>query len=140
MQLETPIVITELDAARIRDLGTRLPVTGHAAHGLRDLLEQVTNEADIVASPLVAQDVVTMNSTVSFTDALTGSVHRVTVVYPWDVSVGDRRISVLSPVGRALLGRSTGGDSSIDMPDGTTRSIRLGPVHYQPEAAGECTR
>ena len=140
MHIDTPIVVTELDAARIRDLGARLPAVGHAAHGLRDLLDQVTQEADIVASPLVAEDVVTMNSTVSFAEAATGSVHRVTVVYPWDVSIGERRISVLSPVGRALLGRRTGDESSIDMPDGTTRSIRLGEVHYQPEAAGDYTR
>jgi regulator of nucleoside diphosphate kinase len=140
MNIETPIIVTELDAARIRDLGARLPAAGHATHGLRNLLEQVAQEADIVASPLVADDVVTMNSTVSFAEAATGSVHRVTVVYPWDASVADRRISVLSPVGRALLGRRTGDASSIDMPDGTWRSIRLGKVHYQPEANGDYTR
>lgn len=140
MNIETPIVVTELDAARIRDLGAKLPAAGHAANGLRDLLEQVWQEADIVASPLVAKDVVTMNSTVSFSEAVTGSVHRVTLVYPWEVSVADRRISVLSPVGRALLGRRTGDASAIAMPDGTSRTIRVGEVHYQPEAAGDYTR
>lgn len=140
MNIDTPIVVTELDAARIRDLGARLSAAGHAASGLRDLLEQVTQEADIVASPLVAKDVVTMNSTVSFAESATGSAHRVTIVYPWEMSVADRRISVLSPVGRALLGRRTGDASFIDMPDGSSRPIRIGEVHYQPEAAGDYTR
>ena len=140
MNLHTPLVVTELDAARIRVMGARLPGAGRGLPGLRDLVDQVTGEADIVPGPQVAADVVTMNSTVSFRDERTGLAHRVTLVYPQDASIGDRRISVLSPVGRGLLGRSVGALAEIEMPDGEPRAIRVLAIHYQPEAAGEFDR
>ena len=140
MNTQTPLVVTELDAARIREMGARLPGAGRGLPGLRDLVDRVTAEADIVPGRQVAADVVTMNSTVSFRDEATGLVHRVTLVYPQDASIGDRRISVLSPVGRGLLGRQAGALAEVEMPDGEPRSIRVLEIHYQPEAAGEFDR
>jgi regulator of nucleoside diphosphate kinase len=133
-------VITELDAARIRDLAGRLPERGEAFSALNELIDMVTHEAEIVPSRRVSPDVVTLNSIVSFRDEATQTVHKVTVVYPRDMSIGERRISVLSPVGRALLGQSVGGVSQVELPDGTFRAIRVIELHYQPEAAGEFTR
>jgi regulator of nucleoside diphosphate kinase len=136
----TPLVVTELDAARIRELGARLPDGGRGLSGLRDLVDQVTSDADIVPGEQVAPDVVTMNSTVSFRDEQTGLTHCVTLVYPADVAVAERRISVLSPVGRALLGRSVGAVAEVEAPGPEPRTIRVLAIHYQPEAAGELTR
>lgn len=133
-------IITELDAARIRDLGARLPDRGQRLAALTELIEMVTNEAEIVPGRRVGPDVVTLNSIVSFRDEATGSVHKVTLVYPADMSIGERRISVLSPVGRALLGQSVGGVTKVELPDGGFREIRVLELHYQPEAAGEFTR
>lgn len=135
---QTP-VITELDAARIREMGARLPAGGRGLAPLSELIELVTEHAEIVPGTRIAPDVVTLNSTVSFRDEVTLSVHRVTVVYPQDVSISRRRISVLSPVGRALLGLSVGGAAAVELPDGSTRDIRILELHYQPEAAGEFT-
>lgn len=136
----TPLVVTELDAARIRELGARLPDGGRGLAGLRALVDQVTSDADIVPGAQVAPDVVTMNSTVSFRDEQTGLTHRVTLVYPADVAVAERRISVLSPVGRALLGRAVGAVAEVEAPGPGPRAIRILAIHYQPEAAGELTR
>ena len=133
-------VITELDAARIQELGNRLPNGGKGYAALGRLIEKVTQEAEIVPGPRVAADVVTVNSTVSFRDELTGTVHRVSVVYPEEMSMAHRRISVLSPVGSALLGRTVGSVASFELPDGTSREIRVLELHYQPEASGEYTR
>jgi regulator of nucleoside diphosphate kinase len=140
MPAETISVITELDAARIRELGSRnrAPREAHAA--LRDLLAKVTERSEIVPGHRVAPDVVTVNSTVSFRDEASDSVHRVSVVFPQDASIAERRISVLSPVGCALLGRSVGDIAWFVLPDGTARAIRLLEVHYQPEASGDYTR
>ena len=135
-----PPVITDLDAARIRELGARLPDGGGRLAPLNELIDMVTHEAEIVPSRRVAPDVVTLNSIVSFRDEATGAVHKVTVVYPRDMSIGERRISVLSPVGRALLGQAVGSTSKVELPDGTFRDIRVLELHYQPEAAGEFTR
>jgi regulator of nucleoside diphosphate kinase len=118
-------VITELDEARIRALDAGAS------------LEQVFEEADIVPRARIAPDVATVNSTVSFRDERTGTVHKVTIVYPRDASVGERRISVLSPVGAALLGRKVGALASFVTPDGEVRTIRILEMHYQPEASGD---
>ncbi|QJR14807.1 GreA/GreB family elongation factor [Usitatibacter palustris] len=133
-------LITELDAARIRELGHRLPGRGESVGALAGLIDMVEQEAEIVPGAGIDPDVVTVNSTVSFRDEVTRSVHRVTVVYPHEMSVGKRRISVVSPVGRALLGSRAGGLAAVELPDGTHRMIRLLEIHYQPEAAGHFTR
>lgn len=133
-------VITELDAARIRELGQRLPDRGSSLGALAGLIDMVEQEADIVPGERIDPDVVTVNSTVSFRDEATRSVHRVTVVYPQEMSVGARRISVLSPVGRALLGQRAGDVAAVELPDGSQRPIRVLEVHYQPEAAGHFAR
>ena len=140
MMYYTSLVVTELDAARIRELGSRLPDAGRGLPGLRDLVEQVEADAEIIPGPRVSPDVVTMNSTVSFRDEQTGLVSRVTLVYPAEVSIAERRISVLSPVGRALLGRAVGAVAEVELPDGGARSIRVLEVHYQPEASGDFDR
>jgi regulator of nucleoside diphosphate kinase len=132
-------VITELDAARIRELGSRLPDSGQSLHALNELIDMVTAEAEIVPGTDIAPDIVTVNSKVTFRDELTDTVHTVTVVYPEDFSIDQRRISLLSPVGRALLGRRVGDAVRLGMPDGTERRIRLLQLHYQPEASGHLT-
>ena len=137
--MTTNPIITELDAARIRELGSRMPDEGRSLHALGALIGMVTEEAEIVPSSRIAADIVTVNSKVSFRDETTGGEHTVTLVYPQDFSIGDRRISILSPVGRALLGRRVGDLCPLDMPDGSPRTIRVLELHYQPEAAGERT-
>ena len=140
MTYETQRVITELDAARIRELGARLPDRGQGLSALNGLIDIVDQEAEIVPGDRVDPDVVTVNSTVSFRDEVTRMVHRVTVVYPSEMSIGHRRISVLSPVGAALLGKRAGSLAIVDLPDGTQRGRRVLEVPYQPEASGHFVR
>jgi regulator of nucleoside diphosphate kinase len=108
-------VITELDALPVRDLGS--------------------NEARIVPGRRVPPGVVTLNSIVSFRDEATQTVHKVTLVHPQDKSIGGRRISALSPVGRALLGQLVGSVSRVEFPEGTLREMRILELAYQPEEA-----
>jgi regulator of nucleoside diphosphate kinase len=133
-------VITDLDAVRIQQLGNRLPRGSDGFEALNELLSKVRNEADIVPSRRVRPDVITVNSEVTYRDGLDGSEHRVTLVYPDEASIPDGRISVLSPVGRALLGQCVGCAASLELPDGALREIHVLELHYQPEASGEFTR
>ena len=133
-------VITELDAARIRELGSRVPKGASPPHALNQLIDMIRGEAEIVPGARVPPDIVTVNSKVTFREEVTGTVHTVTVVYPHDFSLAQRCISLLSPVGLALLGRRVGDVATLEMPDGSSRRIRLLELHYQPEASGDMTR
>jgi regulator of nucleoside diphosphate kinase len=136
--MEHDPIITELDAARIRELGALLPDAGQGLRALHELIE-ATEEAEIVPGSRIPPDVVTIHSKVAFRDEATGSLHTVTIVYPHEFSIGERRISILSPVGRALLGRRVGDFAQLRVPGGAERRIRIVELLYQPEASGELT-
>lgn len=89
--------------------------------------------ASVVTSEQVPLDVVTMNSRVLFEDE-TGTRREVLLAYPPAVDGSRDRVSVLSSVGRALLGCTVG--ESIDRPitEGSTRRLRIVAVPYQPES------
>jgi regulator of nucleoside diphosphate kinase len=127
-------VITDLDLARIRRLESTLGAEERSA--LRSLIDAFDDEAEIVPREGIGRDIVTVNSTVSFRDGPTGLVQRVTLAYPDEVSLPERRISIVSPVGRALLGRRVGSQAVFSTPDGGRREIRVLELHYQPESAG----
>lgn len=90
--------------------------------------EQLQNELDraiVVSSEAVPADVVTMNSHVRYVDETTGERHSVSVVYPADADAARNRISVLAPVGAALLGLSVGQTIEWRFPDGGWRRLRV---------------
>jgi regulator of nucleoside diphosphate kinase len=91
--------------------------------------------ADIVAARDVPPDVVTMNSRVVFEDAATGRTTEVTIVFPQDADVDHGKVSVLAPVGTALLGLAEGESIVWPFPDGSSRCLRVLEVTFQPEAA-----
>ena len=124
-------VLTELDHARLSKLHTpQLP------EDLADELQAV----DLVTSQDVAPDVVTMNSEVELVLAGQTEPQRLTLCYPHDAQVGAGRISVLSPIGAALLGRRVGDTIHWRMPNGEPCQAELAAIVFQPEAAGDYTR
>jgi regulator of nucleoside diphosphate kinase len=78
-----------------------------------------------------------MNSRVLFEDVRTNEAGTVTIVYPADANPSEGRISVLSPVGAALLGEPEGRELELPLPHGQSRRIRIESVLYQPEAQGD---
>jgi regulator of nucleoside diphosphate kinase len=99
-------------------------------------LEEEIGRARIVDSAAIPPDVVTMNSRVSFEDIDTGERLERTLVYPHDANLGEGRMSVLAPVGSALLGLSVGQSIDWPVPNGASRSLRVLAVTYQPESSG----
>lgn len=100
-------------------------------------LERELLRARIVAREDVPADIVTMNSRVVFEDEGTGEQREVTLVYPGSADIDAGRISVLTPVGSALLGLRIGQAIDWELPGGARRRYRVAAVPYQPEAAGE---
>jgi regulator of nucleoside diphosphate kinase len=76
-----------------------------------------------------------MNSRVRLTDAGTNEEQVYTVVFPSDANVEQRKISVLAPIGTAILGYRVGDMVEWRVPGGI-RKLRIEEILYQPEAAG----
>jgi regulator of nucleoside diphosphate kinase len=125
------IVLSRFDFAQLesilRNYGSRPDLDA-----LRDELER----AEIVEPESVPATVVTMNSSVRFLDEESGRESEITLVYPAFADIEANRISVLAPVGAALLGLSVGDSIDWPMPNSRTRSLKVVAVTYQPEAAG----
>ncbi|WP_336489880.1 nucleoside diphosphate kinase regulator [Methylobacterium nigriterrae] len=100
-----PIKVTAEDHERLSGLAAaameRMP---EVAAYLADELDR----AQIVRSGKATLGFVRMGCRVEFRDDTTGKVQAVTLVYPGEADIGEGRISVLTPVGAALLGLSTG--------------------------------
>lgn len=129
------IHVTRFDKARL----TRLLRSLDAAHENREEIEDLERELERgteVESTEVGPDVVTMNSTVRVTDLDANATHLYTIVFPSDADFDKGRISILSPLGTALLGYRAGDVVIWEMPRGTRR-LRIEELVYQPEAAGD---
>lgn len=127
-------VVTATDRARLHRWLKRLPAEALAAE-LMDLIDS----ADEVAPQDVPADVVTMNSQVVLGQAPGEGERRLTLCYPPDADVAAGRVSVLSPVGMALLGRRQGDAVELTGPDGQRDTLRILGVVFQPEADGQYT-
>jgi regulator of nucleoside diphosphate kinase len=99
------IVITSLDLKRLEDLLDSLPFD--AFPGKEDLEDELAR-AEVVDSKSIPPTVVTMNSTVRFKVISTNNEYLLTLVYPKDIKPDGSTISILAPVGSALIGLSQG--------------------------------
>jgi regulator of nucleoside diphosphate kinase len=100
-----------------------------------DELKGLLEEAEVVASADIERDVVTMNSRVCLEDLESHEKSILTVVYPEDSGPETGKVSVLAPIGMAVLGRRPGDEIRRGVPGGVRR-LKLLKILYQPEAAG----
>ena len=100
-------------------------------HALETELEQ----ASVVPPTDVPRDVITMNSKARLRDLETGEEMIYTLVFPDNASIDQGKISVVAPIGTAMLGQRAGDEFEWQVPAGPVR-LRVEEVLYQPEAAG----
>ncbi len=123
------ITVSKLDV-------TRLEALLSDTHGeVADGLEEELLRANVVAPRDMPTDVVTMNSRIRCREQGRGREMCLTLVYPQDS--GPERVSILAPVGAALLGMSVGQSIDWPAPNGKTLKLEILAVEYQPEANGE---
>ncbi|HOC56051.1 MAG TPA: nucleoside diphosphate kinase regulator [Verrucomicrobiota bacterium] len=125
------IYITEADMQRLRPLVEGIKNSRDDLRGLDSELKQ----ARVVAPAEVPADVITMNSKARLRDLDTGEEMVFTVVFPGNASIEHDRISVVAPIGTAMLGHRVGDEFAWEVPAGLVR-LRVEEVLYQPEAAG----
>ena len=135
MKRRSDIVLTATDEHRLAQLLEAK--ANELERNTLELLEGELERATIVDSSQIPADVVTMNSVVSFEDLETGQRSEVTLVYPSASSGTEGRVSILAPIGSALLGLSVGDSIEWPVPGGRSRHLRVTAVHYQPEAEGQ---
>jgi regulator of nucleoside diphosphate kinase len=124
------IYLTQTDMDRLLDLVEAYP-------GRRfETLERELLRANVVPGDKIPRDVVTMNSRVLFENETTGERREVTLVYPGMADIAAGRISVLVPVGTALLGLRVGQAIDWELPNGERHRYRIVDVLFQPEASG----
>lgn len=127
------IFITDQDYHRLMTLVAQEEST------MAEALEEELSRANVIAQAEIPRDVVTMNSKVKFWDASTDHESEITLVYPQDANLQEGRVSVLAPVGIALLGLSVGQSIDWKMPNGAVKKLKVKAVTFQPEAAGQFT-
>ncbi len=130
-------LVTRRDVARLEqsvlDSSRRRGAADMALRALEERLEA----AIVVASAEIAADVVTMNSRVTLADVAGGRRQTVTLSYPQDADAERARVSVLAPLGRALLGARVDETVTVELPGAAPRELRVVAIEYQPEAAGD---
>ncbi len=131
MPQEPSIILTSADLDRLdRLLDSVSPLHTPGLDALRRELDR----AEVVESHEIPPNVITMNSTVRFVDETSGKEFELTLVYPGDTLMTHGTVSVLAPVGSALLGLSVGQSIEWPLPGGRKMTLRVLEVTYQPEA------
>lgn len=101
-----------------------------------DLLEKELYRGVLVDPQNIPNDVITMNSTVSITDTESGEKMTYALVFPSAANISENKLSILAPLGIALIGYRKGDIIEWPVPSGT-RKLKVDEIIYQPEAAGD---
>jgi regulator of nucleoside diphosphate kinase len=133
---DKPIHVTAFDLERLKELLEDAQRTSYRKRAYLTELQAELDRAIVVKPDKVSNDVVTMNSRVSLVDLDTGKEEVYTVVFPKDANAEQGKISVLAPIGTAMLGYEVGDVFEWEVPAGKRR-WKIKRILYQPEAAGD---
>jgi regulator of nucleoside diphosphate kinase len=97
-------------------------------------LEAKLDQSQLIAQREVPKDVITLNSKVRLTDLGTGEEMSYTLVLPNEADIDQHRISILAPIGTAMLGYSVGDTFEWRVPGGL-RQLEVKEILHQPEAS-----
>lgn len=122
------ILLTERDYLRIRHILSFQNSDNY------ENLEIEIERAKIIGSDEAPNDLVTMNSKVKFMTVQDNKTMTVTLVYPSEANFAEGKISILAPLGSALIGLRVNQEINWMFPDGKTKTLKILEVIYQPEA------
>ena len=134
MDKKPEITLSRLDAERLEQMLDALD--GKSFPGRLELEEEIAR-ANVVEPARVPPTVVTMNSSVRFKVESSDTEFSLTLVYPRDADGSNDKISILAPVGSALLGLTEGDEITWPAPGGGMMVVKIIEVTYQPERSGD---
>jgi regulator of nucleoside diphosphate kinase len=126
---QSSIYLTQADLDRLFDV-----VETYGAGSGADRLQPLERElvrAVVVPRDEIPADIVTMNSRVVFEDETTGERREITLVYPKQADIGSGKVSVLVPVGTALLGMRVGQSIDWQLPNGAKHRYKVVAIPFQ---------
>ncbi|MBX3379066.1 MAG: nucleoside diphosphate kinase regulator [Phycisphaeraceae bacterium] len=129
------IHVTESDMLRLRNVINSIRGDDDRDRPYLKVLESELDRAVVLSPDQIAPDVVTMNSRARLRDGR--RTWTMTLVFPELADSEEGCISILAPLGAAILGCRVGQSVEFRVPDGETRSCDILSVLYQPEAAGD---
>ena len=135
------VYITDFDRKRLEELlvvALQYMSSSHDRESLEVLAREVERGKSVEATA-VGPDVITMNSKVRLLDPEADKHVSSELVFPSDANMSERRVSVLAPLGSAMLGESVGNVITFNAPGGPRKFI-VDAILYQPEAAGDYDR
>ena len=132
---EKVIYITDTDKKRLKELIREARAYGSEREMCLERLEGELNRGKVVKAKEIPEDVITMNSKVRLKDLDTQEEMIYLLVFPGDADPDQNKISILAPIGTALIGYRVGDVIEWKVPAGP-RKLKVIEVLYQPEAAG----
>ena len=130
------IYITEPDYRRLTGLIEITRDRNGVDREYLNTLEAELERAEIVDPKRIPANVITMRSKVRLKDLVSGEAKIYSLVFPTEANVSEGKISVLAPIGTAILGYKLGDSIEWPVPSGL-RKLKVDEILYQPEAAGE---
>jgi regulator of nucleoside diphosphate kinase len=134
-----PLIISQADRERLEAIIDLARMDSGVREDYLAALEGELSRARVVPADQVPADVVTMNSVVRLRDLDSAVTEEYELVYPEDADITRHRVSVLGPIGTAILGYRFGDVIEWPVPTGRWR-LRVEEVLYQPERAGALHR
>ena len=131
-----PIFVTEFDLQRLKKLLWEAQSTDYRKSEYLEKLQTEILRAVVVAPHDIPNNVITMNSKVCLQDVDTSEEEIYTLVFPEDSDLEQGKISILAPIGTAMLGYKVGDTFEWNVPSGKRR-LQVKKILYQPEASGD---
>lgn len=116
---QTPLILSQNDFQKLSAL------IEHSHSRFAELLEEELGRASVVGDADLPKDVVAMNSKVQFQDLETGAEMTITLVYPHEAKIDENKISILAPVGSALIGLRVGQIIQWPVPSGKEKTFKV---------------
>jgi regulator of nucleoside diphosphate kinase len=132
---QTGIHITKPDYERLSALIEKTREADRMDRENLKKLEAELDRAEIVDAKDISRKVITMRSTVRLKDLVSGEANTYSLVFPSEADFSHGKISVLAPIGTAILGYKSGDTIEWPVPSGV-RKLKIDKILYQPEAAG----
>jgi regulator of nucleoside diphosphate kinase len=130
------IYITKFDMDRLLKLIEGLRLATKPVKIDLDLLEKELYSGKLVEPADVPKDVITMNSRVEVSDTESGERTTYSLVFPSAANIEENKLSILAPLGMALIGYRKGDVIEWTVPSGI-KKLKVEKIVYQPEAAGD---